>query len=254
MLNYFYEFKGDKTMLQNIIGRCRKAIEDYQMIEENDKIGIGLSGGKDSLALLYALYYLRKFYPKKFDIMAITVDPGLENFDTKPLEKLCQELKIEYVVYPSDIATVVFDIRKEKNPCSLCANLRRGILNSVAIEHGCNKIALGHHNDDVIETLLMSLFLNGNFYTFSPVTYLSRSNITVIRPMIYVTEKEIRAAAREKNFPIIEKTCPNDGYSKREFTKTLITDLKKDIPKIKENLFGAIKRSNIPGWEIKQKD
>lgn len=240
-------------MLQTIMGHARRAIEDYNMIEEGDKIGIGLSGGKDSLALLYSLYNLKRFYPKKFEIMAITIHPGSDTFKTDELEKLCKDLNIEYVVYKSDIAQVVFDIRKEKNPCSLCANMRRGMLNSVAIENGCNKIALGHHSDDAMETLLMSLFLNGKIYTFSPVTYLSRSNITVIRPLIYVNEKDIRAVAREKNFPVMGKCCPYDGITKREYMKDLIKDLRHDIPKVRENIFGAIKRSDISGWQIEDK-
>lgn len=237
-------------MLQRIIGQTRKAIEDFHMIEEGDKIAIGLSGGKDSLTLLHSLYYLRKFYPKKFDIMAITIHPGSDTFHTEELEALCKDLEIEYIVYHSDIAKVVFEIRSEKNPCSLCANMRRGMVNSIAVEHGCNKIALGHHSDDVMETLLMSLFLNGKIYTFSPVTYLSRTNVKVIRPLIYVEEKEIRAVAREKNYPVMGKCCPADGFTKREYMKDLIKDLQKDIPRIKTHIFGAIKRSDIPGWKI----
>lgn len=237
-------------MLQKVIGQARRAAQDFNMIEDGDKIAIGLSGGKDSLTLLYTLYNLKRFYTKKFDIMAITIHPGSDTFKTDELEKLCKQLEIEYVIYKSDIAQVVFDIRKEKNPCSLCANMRRGMLNSIAIENGCNKIALGHHSDDVMETLLMSLFLNGKIYTFSPVTYLSRSNIKVIRPLIYVSEKDIRAISRQQNFPVMGKCCPYDGITKREYMKDLITDLRKDIPKIRENIFGAIKRSDIQGWNI----
>ena len=148
-------------MLQQVIGKMRRAIDDFNMIDDGDKIAVGLSGGKDSITLLYALYYLRKFYPKKFDIMAITIHPGSDTFKTNELERICRELDVEYVVYNSNIAEVVFSIRKEKHPCSLCANMRRGMLNSLAIEHGCNKIALGHHMDDVMETFMMSLFLNG---------------------------------------------------------------------------------------------
>ena len=228
----------------------RKAIDDFNMIEDGDKIAVGLSGGKDSITLLYALYYLKKFYPKKFDIMAITIHPGSETFNTAELEKLCKDLDIEYLIYDSNIAEVVFNIRKEKSPCSLCANMRRGMLNSLAIEHGCNKIALGHHMDDVMETFMMSVFLNGKIHTFAPVTYLSRSNVKTIRPMIYVDEKTIRAVAREKKYPVMGKCCPKDGFTKREYMKDLLKDLKKDIPRVREHVFGAIKRSNIPGWEI----
>lgn len=239
-------------MLQTIIGQARRAIDDYNMIDDGDKIAIGLSGGKDSLTLLHSLYYLRKFYPKKYDIMAITIHPGSETFKTDELEELCKNLGIEYVVYKSNIAEVVFDIRKEKNPCSLCANMRRGMLNSLAIEHGCNKIALGHHLDDVIETFLMSVLLNGKVHTFSPVTYLSRSDVKTIRPFIYVNEKDIKGVARELNFPVVGKCCPKDGFTKREYVKDMIRDLQKDIPKVKAHIFGAIKRSSIQGWEIKE--
>lgn len=235
-------------MLQKIMGQARRAIDDFNMIDDGDKIAIGLSGGKDSLTLLYALYNLRRYYPKKFDILAITIHPGSDTFKTDEIEKICKKLDVKYIVYNSNISQVVFDIRKEKNPCSLCANMRRGMLNSVAIENGCTKIALGHHNDDVIETFLMSVCLNGKIHTFAPVTYLSRSDVKVIRPFIYVSEKEIRAAARELNFPLPQKCCPMDGASKREYMKDLIKDLSHDIPKLKANLFGAIKRSNIQGW------
>ena len=238
-------------MLQKIIGACKKAITDFNMIDEGDKVAIGLSGGKDSITLLYAMYYLRKFYPKHFDIMAITIDPGSETFHTDELEKMCKDFGIEYVVYKSNISKVVFDIRQETNPCSLCANMRRGMLNSIAIEHGCNKIALGHHADDVIETFLMSVLLNGKIHCFAPVTYLSRSNVKTIRPMIYVDEKDIRATARELNFPVMGKCCPKDGFTKREYMKDLVRDLRKDIPNVKKHILGAIRRSKIDGWEIK---
>jgi len=241
-------------MLQKIIGACRKAIDDYNMIDEGDKIAIGLSGGKDSIALLYALHYLRKFYPKHYDIMAITIHPGLDNFKTDKLEELCKKLGIEYVVYNSNIAKVVFDIRKEENPCSLCANMRRGMLNSIAIEHGCNKIALGHHSDDVIETFMMSVLLNGKIHTFAPVTYLSRSDVKTIRPMIYVEEKQVRSVARDLDFPVADKSCPMDGFSKREYMKDLIYNLRKDIPNVKKHIMGAIRRSDIDGWKLKNKN
>lgn len=241
-------------MLQKIIGKVRCAVDDYNMIDDGDKIAIGLSGGKDSITLLHALYYLKIFYKKKFNIMAITIHPGSETFKTDKLEKMCKEMDIEYVVYNSNISKVVFDIRKETNPCSLCANMRRGMLNSVAIEHGCNKIALGHHADDVMETFLMSVLLNGKVHTFAPVTYLSRSNVKVIRPMIYVDEKEIRMLAKEKKFPVSDKCCQLDGYTKREYMKDLIKSLKKDIPRVREHLFGAIKRSEIEGWKIISND
>lgn len=235
-------------MLQEVIGKARRAIEDFNMIEDGDKIAVGLSGGKDSITLLYALYYLQKFYTKKFTLMAITIHPGSDTFKTDKLEELCSELGIEYVVYNSDIAEVVFNIRKEKNPCSLCSNMRKGMLNSLAVEHGCTKVALGHHADDVMETFLMSLLLNGKIHTFSPVTYLSNTSIKTIRPFIYVDEKIIRRIAREKNYPVMGKCCPADGYTKRDYMTNLIRTLQKDIPKVRAHIFGAIQRSDIKGW------
>ena len=240
--------------MQNILGNIRKAIQDFSMINEGDKIAIGLSGGKDSLALLYSLANLRKFYEKHFELMAITIDAGFDGFDTTNLMKICEELDVEYIVYKSDIKEIVFDIRKEKNPCSLCANLRRGMLNSVAKENGCNKVALGHHQDDVIETLLMSLFYEGHIHTFSPVTYLSRKDITIIRPMIYLTENEIKKWIKDMNLITMKKCCEADGFTTREEIKNFIQDYTKKIPYFKSNLFGAVKRSNINGWNTNEKE
>ena len=239
-------------MIQEIIGKARRAIDDYNMIEENDKIAVGLSGGKDSITLLYTLHYLQKFYPKKFEIMAISIHPGSKEFQTGPLEKMCKDLNIQYVIYNSNIAEVVFDIRKEDSPCSLCANMRRGMLNSLANEYGCNKIALGHHADDALETFLMSFILNGKIHTFSPVTYLSRSNTKTIRPLVYVEEKLIRQNAKQENYPVMGKCCSADGYTKRDYMTNLINELRKDIPKARSNMIGAIKRSNIQGWKVEK--
>jgi tRNA(Ile)-lysidine synthase TilS/MesJ len=240
------------TNFSKIYSSNKKAVDSISLeVKKGEIFGfIGHNGaGKDSLTLLHAMKYLQRFYDKKFELIAITIHPGNETFKTDELEICCKNLGIEYVIYNSDIANIVFDIRKEENPCSLCANLRRGILNSVAVEHGCNKIALGHHMDDAMETFLMSLFLNGKVHTFSPVTYLSRSNITTIRPLIYVEEKEIRVTARENNYPVMGKCCPADGFTKRDYMTDLIKDLKKDIPKVREHIFGAIKRSDITGWK-----
>ncbi|MBE5821905.1 MAG: tRNA 2-thiocytidine(32) synthetase TtcA [Clostridiales bacterium] len=236
--------------MQKILGKMRKAIQDYNMIQENDKIAIGLSGGKDSMALLYCLARLQKFSDIKFDIVAITIHPGMTEFDTSYLEKTCEELGVKYVIYKSDIKEIVFDIRNEKNPCSLCANLRRGMLTSVAIENGCNKIALGHHYDDVIETFFLSLLYEGHIHTFSPVTYLSRNNIYTIRPFIYVEEKNIIKWVKKDNIQIMNKCCKIDGHTKREYMKDLVKKLVLDIPHVRANIFGAIKRSNIRGWNI----
>ena len=236
--------------MKQILSSIRKAVEDYNMIEEGDKIAVALSGGKDSLTLLLALKQLQRFYPKHFEIMALTIDPGSNVFDTTELEAFCKELDIEYVIEKTNIKEVVFDIRKEKNPCSLCANLRRGALNGVAESHGCNKVALGHHQDDVIETFFLSLFYEGKIHTFSPTTYLSRKNIITIRPMIYVNEKDVKSFVKRNPLPIMKKNCEMDGNSKREYMKDLIKALTKDIPKLRACVFGAIQRSNIPGWKI----
>ena len=234
--------------MQSILSPMRKAIEEFNMIEENDKIAVALSGGKDSITLLIALNNLRRFYPKKFDLVAITVNPGFDFFDSSILQKLCDDLNIEFIEVESHIKEIVFDIRKEKNPCSLCANLRRGILNSIAIEHGCNKIALGHNEDDVLETFLLNLLYTGTINTFAPVSYMDRSKMTLIRPFIYVSERQTRGYIKRNNIQIMPKACPMDGYSKREDMKNLIKNFQKDIPNIRANLYGAIKRSTINGW------
>lgn len=234
--------------MQRILSHMRKAIEKYNMIEENDKIAICLSGGKDSITMLHAFKALQRFYPKKFDIIAISIDPGFEFFDTDFLQNMCDKLEIPLFIEKSNAKEIVFDIRKEKNPCSLCANLRRGIINSVAIREGCNKIALGHNEDDVLETFLLNLFYTGSINTFSPVSYMDRSKITLIRPLIYTSEKNTRRFVRKNNLEVMPKVCPMDGTSKREDMKQLIFTLTKNIPMIRANLFGAIQR-NLDGWK-----
>ena len=227
----------------------RKAIEEYKMIEEGDKIAICLSGGKDSITMLHAFKALQRFYPKHFDIIAISIDPGFEFFDTEFLQKICDDLEIPLFIEKSNAKEIVFDIRKEKNPCSLCANLRRGAINSVAIEQGCNKIALGHNQDDVIETFLLNLLYTGSIGTFAPMSYMDRTKITLIRPLIYTPEKETKRFIKKNNLSVMPKVCPMDGKSKREDMKNLIFTLSKTIPMVRANLFGAIKR-NLPEWKL----
>lgn len=230
----------------------RKAIEDYEMIQEGDKIAVALSGGKDSVTLLYALKNLQIFYPKKFELIAITVNPGFDGFDAKILEKIAEEAKVELVIAPSDIKAIVFDVRKEKNPCSLCANLRRGILNSVAKEHGCNKIALGHNEDDVIETFLLNMIYAGKLSTLAPLSYMDRSDMTLIRPLIYTPEKYMKSFIKRNNIQIMPKVCPMDGKSKREYALELLRNIEIEYKHSRANIIGAIKRANINGWkEIK---
>lgn len=235
--------------MQRILSHMRKAIEEYKMIEEGDKIAICLSGGKDSITMLHAFKALQRFYPKKFEIIAISINPGFEFFDTKFLQNICDKLEIPLFIGESRAKEIVFDIRKEKNPCSLCANLRRGVINSVAIEQGCNKIALGHNQDDVLETFLLNLLYTGNISTFSPVSYMDRTKITLIRPLIYTPEKETKRFVRKNNLFVMPKVCPMDGTSKREYMKQLIISLTKDIPMIRANLFGAIQR-NLDDWKL----
>ena len=237
--------------MQRILGLMRRAIEDYKMIDEGDKIAICLSGGKDSITLLYAFKSLQSFYPKHFDIIAISINPGFKNFDTDFLQNICDGLNIPLFIENSRAQQIVFDIRKEKNPCSLCANLRSGAINSIAVKEGCNKIALGHNEDDVLETFLLNLFYAGNIKTFSPVSYMSKSGITLIRPLIYTPEKETKRFIKQNDLSVMPKVCPMDGTSKREDMKQMIIALKKQIPTSKDNLFGAIKR-NIPDWKIKK--
>lgn len=233
--------------LQRLLGYVRRAVDDYQMIKEGDTIAVGVSGGKDSLTLLYALSGLRRFYPNKFDLQAITINMGYKEADFSGVAKLCDELGVNYTVVDTDIADILFEYRKESNPCSLCAKLRKGAFVKKAKELGCNKKAYAHHYDDVIETMLMSLFYEGRFHCFSPVTYLDRSDITLIRPLIYVEEQDIIGFRNAYKLPVVENPCPVDGYTKREHTKQLIKALNKESPGLKERLFHAIKEGNIPG-------
>lgn len=235
--------------MQRILSYLRKTIETYEMIEEGDKIAVGLSGGKDSFTLLMGLKALQRFYPKHFKIIAISVNPGFDFFDSAFLKNRCEEIGVPFFEEVSHIKEIVFDIRKEQNPCSLCANLRRGIINSVALSQGCNKIALGHNQDDALETFLLNFLYAGNLSTFAPISYMDRSKITLIRPMIDIPEKEIRKFMKRNSIPVMPKVCPMDGISKREDMKNMILDWEKKIPTIRANMVGAIKRTHINGWK-----
>ena len=234
--------------MQKLLSYLRKAIDEYNMIEEGDKIAVALSGGKDSISMLMALKNLQRFYPKKFELIAVSVDPGFEFFNTELLENICKTVDVPLYIEKSNAKEIVFDIRNEKNPCSLCANLRRGALNSVAIREGCNKIALGHNEDDVLETFFLNLLYAGNIGTFAPVSYMDRSKITLIRPLIYTPEKYIRNFVKRNTITIMDKTCPMDGYSKREEMKKMLHEFSKEIPNVRANIYGAIKRGNLKGW------
>lgn len=238
-----------EIVMQKILKYMRKAIDDYQMIEEGDKIAVALSGGKDSITLLMALKRLQQFYPKKFDLIAISINPGFAFFNVSFLKDLCHKIDVPLIIESYSIKEVVFDIRKEKRPCSLCANLRRGILNTTAVREGCTKIALGHNEDDMLETFIMNLFYAGRIDTFAPVSFLDRSKITSIRPLIATPEKEIRSFIRRQNIEVMPKNCPMDGKSNREHVKEMIQSWEKDFHGTKKNMVGAIRRSSMKGWK-----
>lgn len=233
--------------LQQLLSRTRKAIDDYHMISDGDSIAVGISGGKDSLALLCAMAELRRFYPKKYDLKAISINLGYD-IDYTAIRKLCGKLSVELEVVNTEIKTIVFDMRKEENPCSLCSKLRKGAFNDAARSFGCNKAAYAHHRDDVIETMLMSLIYEGRIHTFAPVTYLDRSDITLIRPLIYVNECDIVGFQHKYELPVFKNPCPADGYTKREEIKTLIKSLDAEAPGIRDRLFRAIVSGSIPSW------
>lgn len=224
--------------LQLVLSTLRRAVEDYSMIRKGDSVAVGLSGGKDSVVLLKALSVLRKFTDYDFTLKAITIDMGLGNIDLSPLSKLCDEEGVEYKIVKTDIGPIVFDERKEKNPCSLCSKMRRGALNGAVKELGCNKLALGHHADDLVETMLLSLFYEGRLSTFAPVSFMDRSGVTLIRPLVYTPEKNIVAAARD--LPVTKSPCPANHETRREYMKQLVKTIQKDIPFAKERMFGAI--------------
>jgi len=234
--------------LQQLMSRVRKAVDDYHMIEEGDRIAIGISGGKDSLALLYALNGLKRFYPNSYEIHAVTVDLGFDNLNLDKVRELCQTLDVEYTVVKTDIAQVVFEERREENPCSLCAKMRKGALNQAIKEAGCNKVAYAHHKDDVVETMLMSLIYEGRFHTFSPVTYLDRMDLTVIRPLIYMNEADVIGFIHKYQIPVVKSPCPADGHTRREYTKNLLRQLNLENPGVKERMFTAIRTGNRKGW------
>ncbi len=227
--------------MKKILGCIRRADQDFSMIQEGDRIAVGISGGKDSLTLLKALRLYQYFSKTPFQLEAITLTMGLEPFDLSGVERLCADLEIPYTVRHTKIGKIIFEERKEKNPCSLCANMRRGALHNVASELGCNKVALGHHREDVIETFFLSLFYEGRLNTFSPVTYLTRKKITLIRPMVYVPEKEIISYAKKEELPVVHNPCPANGFTKRQYMKDLMASLSRDIPRVKEQVIGALR-------------
>lgn len=234
----------------------RKAIQEFDLIENGDRIAVGVSGGKDSLVLLKGLVLLRRFIGIDYTVTAITLDPHFngEKGNYEPVAELCRELGVEYVLIDTHIGEIVFDVRKEEHPCSLCARMRRGALHDAAIANDCNKLALGHNFNDVVETFVMNLTIEGRLGCFSPKSYLSRKNITLIRPLVFAPEKDIRSAARRNELPIVKSKCPADGATTRQRIKLELAERDKDDRGFSERLFGALRRSGLDGWGYKQKD
>ena len=235
--------------IQRILSYVRRAVTDYNMIEDGDVVCVGVSAGKDSLTLLIALAELRRFFEKKFTLKAVTVDLGFPDADYSEIEELCRRLEVEYKVVRTEIGKVVFDIRKEKNPCSLCAKMRRGALHAAAKELGCNRLALGHHFDDTIETFMLNLFYEGRIGCFSPVTYLSNTELYLIRPMLYVPEKAVRYFSGKAALPVAASKCPANGNTERETMKQLLRQLEKDNKGLRYRLFGAMQRAGVDGFK-----
>ena len=236
--------------MQHILGLVRRCVEDYRMIEPGERIAVGVSGGKDSLLTLAALARLRQFYPTPFTVEAITLEMGMPGMDFSAVAALCRELEVPYHRIAVPVYQIVFEERREKNPCSLCAKLRRGSLNTALVERGISKIALGHHHDDAVETLLMNLLFEGRIGCFQPVTYLDRTGVTQIRPLLYCREEEIRRCVERLGLPVVHNPCPADGASRRQEIKELIADLEGKYPHLKQKLFGAVQRYPLYGWDL----
>ena len=237
-----------RDALSDFTGTVRRAVDDYRMIQAGDRVAVGVSGGKDSMVLLLALDCLRKYYPEPFELEAVTIELGFDGMDFTPVRELCEKLDIPYTCVKTDIKEIVFDVRKEDNPCSLCAKMRRGALNNVLRERNLNKLALGHHFDDAVETYMMSLLFEGRISCFQPVTFLDRSGVTQIRPLIYAGEQKITNLARELNVPIVENPCPEDKGSKRYEIKQLLKTMSVQYPDMKSKIFGAMQRLPLKGW------
>ncbi len=240
--------------IRRLLSFARRAVDDYNMIEDGDKIAVGVSGGKDSLALLAVMRDLSIFYPKKFQVCAITLDMGFEGGNHSALEAFYKELGIEYKIVKTQLAEIIFGVRKESNPCSLCARMRRGILHDTAKEMGCNKIALGHHFDDVIDTFIMNLFNEGRLGTFSPVTYLDRKQITMIRPLVLAPEKDIKYFVRKNEIPVTKSLCPEDKQTDREKYKIMLSEMEKTNDGLRHRIFGAIKKAGLDGYAIDENE
>lgn len=241
--------------MQKILGYMRKAIQEFDLIQDGDRIAVGVSGGKDSLVLLRGLFLLKRFIGIEYDIVAITLDPrfGGTDGDYSAVDEMCREMGIEYKLIRTHIGEIVFDVRQESNPCSLCARMRRGALHDAAKEAGCNKIALGHNYEDVVETFVMNLFNEGRLGCFSPKSYLSRKDITMIRPLVLAPEKDIRSAANRNNLQVVKSKCPADGHTSREATKQFLAERDKHDKGFSDRIFGAMRRAGLDGWGYKER-
>ena len=235
--------------LQKLYSYSRQCIQQFDLIQEGDRITLGISGGKDSLALLYAMAGLKKFYPKKFEIIAVTADLGFGSFDMSAVENLCRELEVEYHLLKTDIATILKEKVKKGTYCAMCAKLRKGAINNFAKEHGCNKVAYAHHQDDIVETMMLSLIYEGQFYTFGPRTYYKEADITVIRPLINIPESDMKGFRNKYSLPCVKNPCPHDGTTRRQYVKDLVAKINKDNPGVKKKMYNAILKGKIYEWE-----
>ena len=248
MLVLIFFFLRGKPAVQMILSYLRRCVEDYDMIQPGDRIAVGVSGGKDSLVLLYAMARLREFYPAPFELHAVTVHPGAPGMDFGPVAAFCRELEVPYHLIETEIFHIIFDVRQEKNPCSMCAKMRRGAMHNALKELGIDKVALGHHRDDAVETFFLSLFYEGRLSCFQPVTYLDRMGITQIRPLLYCGEGMVRGAAKRHNLPVVHNPCPADGNTRRQEVKELVARLSRDYPRLKDYVFGSMQRLPLPQW------
>lgn len=241
--------------MQALVGQIRAALERYAMLEAGDRLAVGVSGGKDSLFLLWSLAQLRAYHPSRFTLVAVTADPcfGGKQTDFSPVEALCQSLDVPFFLRRTRLGAIIFEERQEKNPCSLCARMRRGILHNMAKEHGCNKLALGHHFDDAVETFLMNLFYSGQLACFAPKTYLSQKDLTLVRPMIFCEAQQIARAAARLRLPIVKSGCPADGNTARAHTAALLETWEREIPDLRAKIMGAMQRAGLNGWGAENK-
>lgn len=236
--------------MQKLMGQMRAAMERYEMVKPGDKIAVGVSGGKDSLMLLTGLAKLRAFYPVPFSLIAITADPcfGGQETNFSAIEELCRELDVPYLIRRTRLGSIIFEERKEENPCSLCARMRRGILHEMAKENGCTALALGHHFDDAVQTFFMNLFYGGKLGCFSPKSYLSRRDLWMIRPMVFCEERDIRNTAARLELPVVKSQCPADGCTSRKDTELLVAELEKQFPDLRKKVMGAMQRAGLDHW------